>query len=301
MHYLPLDNMEFEDHRAWRQTRPPSPFNNYQVNYLMWHRQRNRHGYEEEWPSHEEGAPQNPLYSTPTPYIDHQKRDAVLQEADLYYRERQRYSPEVQLAHLWYPEGEPREQTREPPSLYHAPQKRTLRDELRETQKEHVMLQQSQQVIHADVAGLTHEVQANVRRLANTLTTLQQATPHNVSHCDPHHVHIEDEEEWPEPPSWPDTADIEEPSAQPMLDKVDQLMVELQLIKSQAKSASHRKQSPLKGGSQPPHPQPQQLNREPYPSYMASTSTAPQRHLEEPTSQPPLHRASTYTADYPPQ
>ena len=140
------------------------------------------------------------------------------------------------------------------------------------------------------------EVQAEIRRLTNTVTSLQQAAPHLVGHCDPHPVHNEDKEDWPDPPS--PVTDLEEPSAQPMLDKVDQLMVELQLIKSQAKSASHSKQSPLKGGSQP---QPQQLNREPYPSYMASTSTAPQRHLEEPTSQPPLHRASTYTADYLPQ
>ena len=143
--------MESEDHRTGtrpkRQTRPPTRFDDYQLNYIG-HRQRDRHGHEEEWSSHEEGAAKmTPLYSTPTPYTDHHRREAALHEADLYHPERQRYSPETQLAHLGYPERESREEIREPPSPHHATQERTLRDELREIQIESSMLQQSQQAV----------------------------------------------------------------------------------------------------------------------------------------------------------
>lgn len=66
-----------------------------------------------------------------------------------------------------------------------------------------------------------------MRRLTNTVIGLQQAMPQPVSHYDPHPVHNEDKEDWPDPPPWPDTADCEELAAPPTMDRLDKLMAEL--------------------------------------------------------------------------
>lgn len=142
-----------------------------------------------------------PLNSPHASYMDDRRRDAALDGADLYYRQQQTYSPETQLAHLRYPERDPREEMQEPPSLPHATQEHSLREELRVTQQESALPQQSQHIMHSDVEGLL-EVQVEMRRLTNTETSPQQATPHSRIHCDTKTVYIEVEEDWPNPPPW---------------------------------------------------------------------------------------------------
>ena len=115
-----------------------------------------------------------------------------------------------------------------------------------------------------------------------------------------------DQEDWPDPPPWPDTEGHEEASDQPLIECLDQLMAELQLIKNQAMPASCHKPSPVRDSSPPQHTQPWQLSREPeypdrepYPLY--ATDAKPWRYQEAPMSQSPPPRASTYRAGYPPQ
>jgi len=107
----------------------------------------------------------------------------------MYYRERQMYSPETQLAHLWYSERDLRKEIRETALLPHAIQECST------------ILQQSQRTRHADVERF-HEERDKSGRLTNT-------TP----------VHIEDEEDWPDPPPWIHIEDYEEPSEKPMIER----------------------------------------------------------------------------------
>ena len=193
--HLLLDNMEFDDvyygARPKRQIRPPTHFDDYEVNYIR-HRQRDRHGQDEECTSHEEGAAKMTALGSPhVPFIDHHGRDAAPDEADMYYRERQMYSPETQLAHLRYPERDLRREIREPPPLPHAIQECSA------------ILQQSQRTRHADVERL-HEVRAGSGRLTNS-------TP----------AHIEDEEDWPDPPPWIHIEDYEEPFEKPVIERLE--------------------------------------------------------------------------------
>jgi len=91
--------MEFEDEyygaRPKRQICPPTHFDDYEVNYIG-HRQQDRRGQDEECSSHEEGAAKMTALDSPhVTFIDHHRRDAAPDEADMYYRERQMYSPEI--------------------------------------------------------------------------------------------------------------------------------------------------------------------------------------------------------------
>ena len=104
------------------------------------------------------------------------------------------------------------------------------------------------------------------------------------------YVKGEDEEDWPDSPLWPDPAHVEPTSAQLTLDLIDQMMEEVQLLKSQVMSASHRKQLQRKSGSQPPHlqPSPQKLNRDSYPP---TPQQLPSQY--QPAAKPPRVAAST--------
>ncbi|CAK6984772.1 Hypothetical predicted protein, partial [Scomber scombrus] len=98
----------------------------------------------------------------------------------------------------------------------------------------HLAHPREQEVMRRDIVGL----QAEMRRLTNMVVSLQQATPLPVIHCDSQSVYN-------------GTEDQEEPSDQPMIERLDQLMAELQLIKNQAMTASHRKQSSVRVDSRP--------------------------------------------------
>ena len=78
-------------------------------------------------------------------------------------------------------------------------------------------------------------------------------------------------------------------------------MVELQLLKNQIMSARHWKPPPVMVSSHPLRLQSHQLQREPHPSYKAATYATPRRHQEDPATQLPVPRASTYTTGYAPQ
>lgn len=82
--------------------------------------------------------------------------------------------------------------------------------------------------MYADVVGLC-EVPAEIRRPTNRVISLQQTMPYPVSHCDSKSFHsvTGDQDDWPDPPPWPDTEGQIEPLDQPMIERLDQLMEEL--------------------------------------------------------------------------
>ena len=88
------------------------------------------------------------------------------------------------------------------------------------------------------------------------------------------------------PPAPPGMLKSENPLPQPVMERLDQLMTELQLIKNQAMPASRGKAIPAEVSSHLPQTQTHQV--------MASTPTMSRCHQEDTTS-------NVYMARYPPQ
>lgn len=126
--------------------------------------------------------------------------------------------------------------------------------ELDDIQHERLLLQQSQQCMSAGLAELK-AVRADMIQLVNTARTLQQAR-------EPHHPDTVDEDRAspPPPPRCSNGEDAPPPSIQPMVERLERLMSELQVMRNETLAAK-QDWSPL---GQPLSAQ--QASRSTYPS-----------------------------------
>lgn len=160
----------------------------------------------------------------------------------------------------WHEEENVRSHSTPRHLLSHSPVKSLAYDaELEDIQQERRVLQhmleqslQSQQCMSAGLAELK-AVRADMLQLVNTARSLQQ--PQEVHGY--HSATVDDDGEWPPPPPWvSNTVDVPPVSEQPMVDRLDRLMSELQLLRNETQAAKQDVAPVAQPLSAPPPSQP---------------------------------------------
>ncbi|XP_076856690.1 uncharacterized protein LOC143510810 [Brachyhypopomus gauderio] len=251
---------EAEDVRPKRRLRLPTRYEDYEVALAGYH--PHRHGHDDGRNPYQEGrAKMTTLnYTHGSPRHQPVGYDEDWTEADACYpgtsltleAEDQRAS---QLRSDQVYRGATRDySTPHPYSLSRQPEE-DIRVELEEIQHERLLLRQSQQRISSDLAEL-RSIRADMKELVDTARHFQsdQSPLHStqlkqdacVSRQDPTPAQMWpscksepdiEEDDWPAPPSWPDNSEEVQPSSdQPLTDRLDQMIRELQALKMEAQA-----------------------------------------------------------------
>ena len=238
-----MDPQGFEAYGA-RPRRPPLRFDDSEVNL---------HGLGPHWRGHErdqmihkkraaEKATLTPQYSTPLrPWLNW---DAALHDSDACYTpKRLLHDQGEQLAHQ--PLQDRGEESRDHLTPSHGPRHGTQppvdhRTELEEIQRERRLLQLSHQRMSADLEELK-EVRADMQQLVSTVRSLQPSYGASDAYLNP--VNTDEDDDWPPPP--PPLCDEDATDNQPVTERLNRLMSELQAIKDETLATNQNQSTPV--------------------------------------------------------